>query len=101
MGGQTRDLHPSFLAAMREKLEYGRQQGRTAWDEGEYCHGYRCAPAGAPQGFLMNRLRSEMDELAGAIKRRDVEAIRLEAADVANFAMMVADANGALDVSTT
>lgn len=41
--------------------------------------------------FLMNRMREELVELTDAISRRDLEHIINEAADVANFAMMIAD----------
>lgn len=43
---------------------------------------------------LYNRLCEESNELANAIDDDDAEKIRKEAADVMNFAMMVADVSG-------
>jgi len=42
--------------------------------------------------WLLNRMRQEMGELASAIEQKsNVEHIESEAADVANFAMMIAE----------
>jgi NTP pyrophosphatase (non-canonical NTP hydrolase) len=41
--------------------------------------------------FLLERLCEEVDELKDAIARRDRKETIREAADVANFAMMIAD----------
>jgi len=47
--------------------------------------------------WLLNRLRQETQELTRAIENgEEPEAIANEAADVANFAMMVADVCGGL-----
>ena len=40
---------------------------------------------------LMQRLEGEVEELRNAVKSRDVRQIAREAADVANYAMMVVD----------
>ena len=46
---------------------------------------------------LLTRLREEVEELAEAVKMRAATAhVISEAADVANFAMMIADVNGGL-----
>ena len=46
--------------------------------------------------WLLNRLRQETRELEGALKTGTPELIAREAADVANFAMMIADNAGGL-----
>lgn len=43
------------------------------------------------ESFLYRRLLDELGELAEALGRGDGAAIQREAADVANFAMMLAD----------
>jgi NTP pyrophosphatase (non-canonical NTP hydrolase) len=43
------------------------------------------------QKWLLNRLRQETGELSRAIKRGNATEIAREAADVSNFAMMIAD----------
>lgn len=45
----------------------------------------------------MRRLLEEVSELIVALAQEDKEAIRSESADVANFAMMVADVHQALE----
>ncbi len=84
-----RGLSAEFLAAMREKLHKGRQRGYVGWDEHWNC----CfqEDSSGPKGFLMRRLLEEVTELILAVDSRDGDHIREEAADVANFAMMVAD----------
>ena len=46
---------------------------------------------GCDLAFLLLRLREEVDELAAAIAREDRKETIRECADVANFAMMIAD----------
>ncbi len=46
--------------------------------------------------YLMRRLVQETKELRNALKKGDAKEIGREAADVANFAMMIADNAGAL-----
>jgi len=90
----VRGLNRDFLNAMREKLEHGRRRNRDGWDNHwqessiEHIQGHK--------GFLFHRLLEEVIELADAVKYSNSEEIRSEAADVANFAMMIADAEGAL-----
>ncbi len=62
---------------------------------------------GVPEYELLKRLREETDELSDALTRRAtltgerlIENVGREAADVANFAMMIADVCGALPVAT-
>ena len=93
---RKRGLSKDFLAAMREKMEYGRRWGYEGWDshwQGRFGH----ASLRGATGKLMKRLQKEVIELALAIYSGNKEEIRLEAADVANFAMMIADAEGTLD----
>ncbi len=72
-----------FAAAMEEKLI--ANDHKTGW-------------AGCSLRWLINRLRQETSELDGAIRRvakstdsRAADAVLHEAADVANFAMMIAE----------
>lgn len=86
----SRDLSPDFLNAMRAKLDHGRAIGYVGWDQ----HWNDCtfpSNPGGPMGLFMQRLQQETIELALAIQEGNPERIMLEAADVANFAMFVAD----------
>lgn len=92
----SRGLDKKFLNAMREKLAHGRQQGYVGWDR----HWEKCTfdyhPKG-PYGMLMDRLHQEVSELVIALHEKNAEKIKYEAADVANFAMFIADIHGGLD----
>lgn len=68
-----------FLVEMERKLIANRHKG--GWD--------RCS-----KRYLLRRLREEVDELArtGSDKRKTTQ----EAADVANFAYMIADVFGVI-----
>lgn len=92
---KTRGLDRRFLDAMREKLSHGRERGYVGWDEHWKCR-FASPPMG-PNGLLFTRLREEVTELSTALHGEDKELIRKEAADVANFAMFIADIHGALD----
>lgn len=91
----ARGLSKDFLNAMREKLEHGRWRGYEGWDQ--RWAGYSMEPHCGTNGFLMRRLFDEYVELVLAVASGNPDVIRSEAADVANFAMMVADIHGALD----
>ena len=98
----ARGLSGDFLSAMREKLESGRLKGNGWWDcqdnerkrqlEGIYGNLIK-----GHKGNLVHHLFDEIVELVMAIESRDKTEIRAEAADVANLAMMIAAAEGALD----
>ncbi len=87
------DLRPAVLAfayAMETKLRVNDHKGGWA----------RCS-----NGYLLRRLRNETKELASALHRQNrsrkdwnshAPLILAEAADVANFAMMIADVCGNL-----
>lgn len=84
--GQVETLRPEVLAfahIMEQKLR--ENDHKSHWSD--------CAPS-----WLLGRLREETTELAGAIGSgyKSPEHIGREAADVANFAMMIADVAGAL-----
>ena len=81
-----------FSEAMEERLRANDHKG--GWDE-----------CGTP--WLLKRLRDEVNELAGVVNAEPIPyrggALAVwrgnalhEAADVANFAMMIADVSGAL-----
>lgn len=67
----------AFALAMEAKLKANDHKG--GW-------------AGCDEHWLMDRLYEEADELCDAINKGDPEAVAPEAADVANFAMMIYDA---------
>jgi NTP pyrophosphatase (non-canonical NTP hydrolase) len=92
----VRGLSRRFLKAMRQKLQHGRRQGYRGWDQ----HWENCTfhtPPTGYKGFLMTRLREEVAELTVAVEKGNLDAVRSEAADVANLAMFVADIEGALE----
>ena len=80
----TRGLDKRFLDAMRLKLEHGSKMGRTAYEN--HWDGSPCDLT-----FLSKRLSEEVAELLLTIMKNDPDEILYEAADVANFAMMIAD----------
>lgn len=90
-----RGLNRQFLNAMREKLKHGERKGHTGWDEHWECYSY--GTLSGTNGELMSRLYEEVAELIIAVHENDLPKIRLEAADVANFAMFIADIHGALE----
>lgn len=75
---------------MERGLDVGRRKGYAGWDMHWHDVTWDIPPGGV-DGYLMQRLMGEILELAAAISAEDIEAIRREAADVANMAMMVAD----------
>lgn len=68
-----------FVAAMRRKLAANAHKG--GWKD--------CDP-----DWLLKRLRQEVDELEEAVQKG--QGVLGEAADVANFAMFIADVCGEL-----
>ncbi len=83
------DLRPEVLAfAYLMERELREHDDREGWKD--------CG-----SGWLMERLMEEFDELEVAITERfPPRSIGSEAADVANFAMMIADVCGALAETT-
>jgi len=75
----------NFSLAMEEKLDENDDKGH--WD-------------GCTEAWLLNRLKQETGELRRAIKKNKpaLEVLR-EAADVANFAMMIADVYGSKEIN--
>jgi len=85
-----RGLCSEFLSAMRVKLESGRRKGRVGWDRHwENCV-FSTVDECSPEWFL-KRLQEETVELAMAIAEGNPDKIMGECADVANFAMFIAD----------
>ena len=89
-----RDLDPNFLNAMRHKMQSGRESGKVGWDRKWEDTVF---PTNDPVGYLLDCLNHEILELAIAIDQGVVSDILYEAADVANFAMMIADITDALE----
>lgn len=72
-----RDEVAQFAALMERKLK--ANDHKDHWE-------------GAPMGYLLRRLKEEVEELERAVRSsNDAETIGGEAADVGNFAMMIAD----------
>ena len=72
---------------MRDEVVWFAQEMETNLRANDCKGGWDgCSPK-----WLMNRLRQETAELRRAIEHGNPEAILSEAADVANFAMMIAD----------
>jgi len=83
-----RDLSERFLDAMRKGLDKGRREkGYSGWD----VHWKGVKFPIPPMDWMIMRLHQEVDELIIAIYQNDPEKILGESADVANFAMFIAD----------
>jgi len=72
---------------MRKGLDNGRSRGYVGWDTYWKKAAFPCDPI----SWLKTRLYQEIDELTVAIYEGEQERILIEAADIANFAMMIAD----------
>jgi len=87
----------AFAAMMRQKLEQNRHKG--GWEVGEH------DDLRWQQGAYLDRLIEEAEELKKALFKADYsqnpQEIAEEAADVANFAMMIADISGGLPQLST
>jgi len=98
-----KDLHPAVIAmanAMQEKLV--KNACKDEWVEGNKGkRGWKQPDCDV--GFLIRKLNEETRELRYAARRDNMHMtsrlndVRLEAADVANIAMMIADNLGAYD----
>jgi len=86
-----RGLDKRFLAKMRDKLDHGRRRGYVGWDENWECSWHNQHCGGGIHGELFQRLRGEVDELCEALIKEDSKSILSECADIANFAMFIAD----------
>lgn len=86
-----RPVDPCFIEYMEAKLQEGREKGKKAWDEewDNYNTSLR---------QLFDMLLDEVQELFNELtdKNSTPDDIAKEAADVANFAMMIADRAGGL-----
>jgi NTP pyrophosphatase (non-canonical NTP hydrolase) len=72
---------------MRSEVVWFAQEMERKLQENDYkSHWSGCSPK-----WLLNRLRQETSELERAIAKGDAKDIAREAADVGNFAMMIAD----------
>lgn len=85
----------AFARAMQFKLD--KNAKKKGWPEQDQ-HGDRGWKS-CPPMFLECKLEEEVRELLEALLGSDIEAIRCEAADVGNIAMMLADNAGALGTS--
>lgn len=89
------DLHPSIIALadiMQEKLNTNKNKDGKGWERSS--DGSRDGWSGCDIEFLKTKLMEEVSELFDAIyyDQFDEEDVHKEAADVANLAMMLADA---------
>jgi hypothetical protein len=88
----------AFAAVMQSKLAEPKNRHKGGWKGVDY------GPFGDGRGhvwtesteYLLRRLREEVDELEAALAGDDKDLIASEAADVGNFAMMIADVRWAL-----
>ncbi len=95
---KMRSVSADFVLAMEEKLQHGRNMGRTGWDS----HWKKISVDSFGLTDLIDKLDEEVDELRAAVVHTEADftatgEIRLEAADVGNIAMMIADMAGALN----
>lgn len=76
-GEHPRPVVSAFARVMERKLQYNKSKGH--WGD-------------CPVEWLIERLREEVDELEAAVKANvPARVAQHEAADVGNFAMMIAD----------
>lgn len=84
---EKRSVAGEFINAMEKGLAHGRRVGRTGWDS----HWQESSFADVRLG-LLDKLDEEVGELIEAIEdNENGDVVLLEAADVANIAMMLAD----------
>lgn len=81
-----RGLSAQFLEAMYQGLQRGREKGYVEWDQK-----WISSPSTNTQEWLLMRLHQEVDELVIALNENNPKNVLREAADVANFAMFIAD----------
>lgn len=75
---RVRQSVSQFARLMEERLQKHDHKGRYGW-------------AGYRKRVLLEMLHGELCELSEAVFTHNEEEIRKEAADLANFAMMIAD----------
>ncbi len=83
-----------YAYAMQYKLDKNKHKDGPGWPR--HPDGSRSGWADCSIAFLTDKLDEEVQELLDALFIGDKEAIRNEAADVGNIAMMMADVSGAL-----
>lgn len=84
LASNTRPYVDAFADAMEAKLADNRHKGdRDGW-------------AAMPAHRLLDLMRGEVEELAAALVAASPQDVVSECADVANFAMMIADVAGGL-----
>lgn len=76
--GEYEDVIRPFVDAMRHKMASSKLRGKREWQD-------------IPLTELMSRLKAEIVELEEAIAGGNTVEMLLEAADIGNFAMMVAN----------
>lgn len=93
-----RPVSKDFVAAMEEGLQHGREMGRTWWDS--FWKDRDSGLAIPDMAYdLFDLLQEEVEEFGDVISpwgALNLQEVRKEAADIANFAMMIADLAGAL-----
>lgn len=91
-----RPVSVAFMQQMTKNLNNARARGLVGWDQ-HWQDTHFPSPPGGPTGYLMGRLLEETVELALALDRKNKVSIVHEAADVANFAMFIADYEAQID----
>lgn len=85
---KLRGVSKRFTDCMKAKLDKGCDSGHMGWETR-----WRVSRPDLKgvDGYLMRRLHAEVSELILAINEGNARHILKEAADVANFAMFIAD----------
>ena len=88
-----RPVDENFIRLMETKLTSGRRKGRVGWDNNWHCKW----PTNDPMSALFKGLLNEVIELRLAMENKTAVDIGYEAADIANYAMFIADYAGSLE----
>jgi len=91
----SRGLDQKFISAMHDRMMQGDRKGRTGWDAHWKDEMFNYPPKGPLGAFMVDVYRST-SKLMLALKDEDDDEILDRCADVANYAMMVADYHGCL-----
>lgn len=83
-----RGLSKTFLDEMRRRLDHGRDKGYTNWDR-HWDSNFQINPT----ELMFSELTSKLFELYTAIGQDNFDHINEKTADIANFAMFIADLN--------
>ena len=93
---ELRDIDVRFLDAMEERLGLGRQKSMVGWDQHwKDCY-FEYDPDG-PRGMFVDLLQRNVRDLIVYLQSNRRTKIRETCADIANFAMFIADIHETLE----